>query len=160
MSSTESSVSYESFREDAPPATVRRHKSCLLNRNRSAPNASSGVHPGAIRTPRHFSCPSAIMSPSSPRRERVAGRLKPDTDFKYVGSIEGSGWKRGQVPLVLEWYPEKLDRRSMLKFLESGREYVVGLDPICDIFFQTTDPDSGISGQHLKIKVLFKLGLC
>jgi len=158
MFSTESSASDESFHEDAPPATVRRHKSCLLNRNPPGPNISSGVRPGAIRTPRHSSCPSAIMSPSSPRRERVAGRLTPDTDFKYVGSIEESGWEPGQVPLFLHWYPAKLDRRSMLKFLESGREYILGLDPICDIFFQTTDPNSGISGQHLKLKVCFNSG--
>jgi hypothetical protein len=93
------------------------------------------------------------MSPSSPRKERVAGRLAPDTDFKNVGSIEKFGWKQGQVPLVLEWFPEKLDRRSVWKFFENGREYVVGRDATCDIFFQNAEPDSGISSKHLKIKV-------
>jgi len=95
------------------------------------------------------------MTPSSPRRERVAGRLarEPDTDFKYVGSIEEFGWKQGQIPLFLEWFPEKLDRRSVLKFFESGREYIIGRAPNCDIYFQNAEPDSGISSQHLKIKV-------
>jgi len=89
----------------------------------------------------------------SPLNKRVAGRLDPDTDFKYVGSIEECGWKPGQVPLFLEWYPKKLDRRGMLKFFESGREYVVGRASTCDIYFQNAEPDSGISSEHLKIKV-------
>jgi hypothetical protein len=54
----------------------------------------------------------------------------------------------------LEWFPEKLDRRSSLKFFESGREYTMGRSPNCNFFFTNTEVDSGISALHLKIKVL------
>ena len=113
------------------------------------------IHTRNIESPRSPPHP-AISSNSSSRDSRVSGHLsrgQPDTEFKFVGSIEQFGWKAGQVPLFLEWYPEKLDRRSTLKFFESGREYAIGRSPSCDIFFQNSDPDSGISAQHLKIKV-------
>ena len=156
MSSSDSLVSYESFQEEAQ-GTIRRHRSsaCIDSRHRSIPSISSHVHPYAqhrtLRRPHH----PATSSNSSSRDERVSGQLppgQPDTEFKYVGSIEEHGWKAGQVPLFLEWYPEKLDRRSTLKFFESGREYAIGRSPSCDIFFQNS-ADSGISAQHLKIKV-------
>ena len=157
MSSSDSLVSYESFQQEAQP-TIRRHKSsaCIGSHSPSIPSISSHVHRYAQhRAPRRPHHPAIPSSPSS-REERVASHLtrgQPDTEFKYVGSIEQYGWKAGQVPLFLEWYPEKLDRRSSLKFFESGREYAIGRSPSCDIFFQNSEPDSGISAQHLKIKV-------
>lgn len=157
MSSSDSLVSYESFQEEAQP-TIRRHKSsaCIGSRCLSIPSISSHLHPSTQhRTPRSPHYP-AVSSNSSSREERVSSHVtscQPDTEFKYVGSIEKHGWKAGQVPLFLEWYPEKLDRRSTLKFFESGREYAIGRSPSCDIFFQNSEPDSGISAQHLKIKV-------
>jgi hypothetical protein len=158
MSSSDSLVSYESFQEEAQ-RTIRRHKSsaCIGSRRQSIPSATTHVHPYAQhRTPRRPLHPAISSSNSSNRDDRVSVHLsrgQPDTDFKYAGSIEECGWKAGQVPLFLEWYPEKLDRRSTLKFFESGREYTIGRSPSCDIFFQNSEPDSGISAQHLKIKV-------
>jgi len=157
MSSSESLVSYESFQEEAQH-TIRRHKSsaCIGSRRQSIPNITNHVHPYAQRGSHQRPQQSVIRSNSSSRHDRVStysSREQSDTEFKYVGSIEQYGWKAGQVPLFLEWYPEKLDRRSTLKFFESGREYTVGRSPSCDIFLQNLDHDSGISAQHLKIKV-------
>ena len=162
MSSSDSLVSYESFQEEAQ-RTIRRHKSsaCIGSRRQSISSITSHVHPYAQdKTPRRPRHHRAISSNSSSRDDRVSGHLprsQQDTEFKYVGSIEQYGWKAGQVPLFLEWYPEKLDRRSTLKFFESGREYVIGRSPSCDIFFQNSEPDSGISAQHLKLKVYLYL---
>lgn len=146
MTSSESLADYESIHEEGH-RTIRKY-------------TNHAQHPYAQRrsTQRPHHHPPAIVSNSSSRGDRVSGHTslgKADTEFKYVGSIEQYGWKSGQVPLFLEWYPEKLDRRSNLKFFESGREYTVGRSPSCDIFFQNSEPDSGISAQHLKIKVLF-----
>ena len=157
MSTPESLVHLESLREETSH-TVRRHRSAVLPRRQSS-NPTIQAHPYAQRSPQlsHRPRPSIISSPNR-NSARVSRTPTEDTDFKYVGSIEQYGWKQGQVPLFLEWYPEKLDRRSTLKFFESGREYVIGRSPVCDIFFQNSEPDSGISAQHLKIKVaLFKV---
>jgi len=121
--------------------------------NISAPNRAL---PYAYRaSPHHPRIPRRLSTWPS-RDEHAAGAQDalPHTEFAYVGSIQEYGWKPGQVPLFLEWYPEKLDRRSTLKFFESGREYVFGRAPTCDIFFQNAEADSGISAKHLKIKVL------
>src|SRR5271154_4689844 len=148
--------------------TVRRHKSsACINPRRQSPNAiTADGSPNVNHTTRRRPHRASILSGSSRRDERVSGlmsRRQPETDFKFVGSIEQYGWKAGQVPLLLEWFPEKLDRRSPLKFFESGKEYLIGRDPSCDIYFQNCEPDSGISGKHLKIKVasphFLRLGL-
>jgi hypothetical protein len=157
MSSSESLASYESFQEEAQ-RTIRRYKSsaCIGSRHQSIPNTTNYVHPYAQRGSYERPHQSVIRSNSSSRHDLVStssSRGQSDTEFKYVGSIEQYDWKAGQVPLFLEWFPEKLDRRSTLKFFESGGEYTVGRSPSCDIFFQNSDPDSGISAQHLKIKV-------
>lgn len=154
MSSSESLASYESFQDDAQ-RTIRRHKSsaCVGSCRQSIPSISSHPRLNAYDTPHIRPRPAAISSSSS---SRVSWHLllgQHDTEFKYVGCIEQFGWKAGQVPLFLEWYPEKLDRRSSLKFFESGREYTIGRSPSCDIFLQNSEPDFGISAQHLKIKV-------
>jgi hypothetical protein len=153
MSTPESIVQLESLREETSH-TVRKHRSAVLPRRQSSNNTTQ-AHPYAQRASPHQSPrprPSIITSPTN-RDARISRQRTEDTDFKYIGSIEQYGWKAGQVPLFLEWYPEKLDRRSTLKFFENGKEYVIGRSPACDIFFQNSEPDSGISAQHLKIKV-------
>ena len=158
MSSPESLVSYESFKDEVHH-TIRRHKSsaCLGGRRRTS-NLSTTNHafPYACRASHYKPQQSTHCSNTSSGDERVSARPNGEassTEFTYVGSMERGGWKAGQVPLILEWYPEKLDRRSTHKFFESGREYVIGRSPACDIYFQNAEPDSGISAQHLKIKV-------
>lgn len=160
MSSSDSLGSAESFDEDVQP-TLRRHNSsaCVGASHQSSLSLADHPRPNACRGSQHRSHRPSITSNSSRRSERHPAaspfpRLV-DTEFKYMGSIEQHGWKPGQVPLFLEWYPEKLDRRSTLKFFENGREYVIGRSPSCDIFFQNMEPDSGVSGQHLSIKVLY-----
>ena len=156
MSSPDSAISYESLNEDHSH-TIRRHRSsACLGRRQTSANGPTHAYPFAQRAS-HQQHPRAplITSPSG-QDERVQTRYynpEADTDFKFVGSIEEKGWKPGQVPLRIEWYPEKLDRRSFLKFFESGKEYVIGRAPSCDIFIQSPDAESGISGQHMSIKV-------
>lgn len=157
MSSPDSLVSYESFNEDDRSHTIRRHRSsaCLGRRQTTSNNEPTHAHPFAQRASHHQQPRASLIATPSRRDGRVSARYAPeaDTEFKYVGSIEQYGWKPGQVPLFLEWYPEKLDRRSSRKFFESGKEYIIGRAPTCDIFFQNSDAESGISGQHLTIKV-------
>lgn len=153
MPTPESIVHLESLREETSH-TVRKHRSAVLPRCQSSNNTTQ-AHPHAQRASPHQSPrprPNIIHSPTN-RDARVSRQPTEDTDFKYIGSIEQYGWKAGQVPLFLEWYPEKLDRRSSLKFFENGKEYIFGRSPACDIFFQNCESDSGISAQHLKIKV-------
>jgi hypothetical protein len=128
-----------------------QRRACLPARHVSNPHL---VRPAAIRTPRKTSCPGILQTP---RAQRVA-RPRPDetrveTSFMFVGNLELSGWQAGQVPIFLEWFPEKLDRRSEFKFFESGMEYTVGRARTCDIYLQGLEPGSGISSTHLKIKV-------
>jgi len=144
--------------KDTSPRVIRRRKASagLASPRRPHIKPSQFVRPDA-----HFTLPRQIQRPenlsqSPSRGARVANRslkLPPPTDFEYVGSIEASGWKPGQVPLFLEWYPENLDRRSVCKFFESGREYTMGRSPACDFYFPNCEYDSGISGNHLTIKV-------
>ena len=163
MSSRDSLISYESFNDDDQSHTIRRHRSsaCLGQRNTTS-NGPTHAHPFARRASHYPQPRASLITTPSRRDERVPARYAPeaDTEFKYVGSIEQYGWKQGQVPLFLEWYPEKLDRRSSLKFFESGREYVIGRAPTCDIFLKNSDVESGISAQHLKIKVPLLLKGC
>jgi hypothetical protein len=117
----------------------------------SPPEAVIAVDPphADITVRRHKSSACLLARVAGPSR----GTARPETDFKYVGPSEQSGWMPGHVPLFLQWFPEQLDPRSMVKFLENGREYVVGRAPTSDFFLQNLAADSGISGQHLKIKV-------
>ena len=155
MSTPDSLISYESFNEDHSHTIKRHRSSACLGRKQNGSNGTTHAHPFAQRASHQQLPRASLIATPSRRNERVQTRYTPeaDTEFKYVGSIEQYGWKPGQVPLFLEWYPEKLDRRSSLKFFESGKEYVIGRAPSCDIFFQNPDAESGISGQHLKIKV-------
>ena len=156
MSSSETLVS----QDEGPTHTVRRHKStaCIANRRQPKSPVMHHPHPNAYRASLHPQHQPAVFATPSNRGARVAAApvrtAQPDTQFKYMGSAEQRGWEPGQVPLFLEWFPEKLDRRSSLKFFESGREYTMGRSPKCNLFFTNTEVDSGISALHLKIKVL------
>lgn len=122
-------------------------------------SAQNRALPYAYRaSPRHPRIPRRLSTWPG-RDEHLPGvdEVLPHTEFAYFGSVQDYGWRAGQVPLFLEWYPEKLDRRSTLKFFESGREYIFGRSPTCDIFFRNAEADSGISAKHLKIKVPFPL---
>jgi hypothetical protein len=156
MSFADSLVSYQSYRDD-PDSTMRPHAASTCPVNQSTSSFDIPVHPVARRPQQtvesHAQIPNDIPL-GRPHRE------EPDTGFYYHGSIEQYGWKPGQVPLFLEWYPEKLDRRSSLKFFENGKEYIIGRSNTCDIFFQNSEHDSGISAQHLKIKVSELLEWC
>jgi len=138
--------------KDASPSAMRRRKG-LTSPRRPHIKPAQFARPDA-----HYALPNQLQRSDflSQSPTRVASRipkLPPPTDFEYVGSIEGSGWKPGHVPLFLEWYPENLDRRSVCKFFESGRKYTVGRSPACDFYFPNCEYDSGISGNHLTIKV-------
>jgi hypothetical protein len=154
MSSSETLIS----QDEGATHTVRRHKStaCITNRRQPKSPVMHHVHPNAYRASLHPQHQPAVFATPSKRAARVPAPMRtaqPDTQFKYIGSAEQRGWEPGQVPLFLEWFPEKLDRRSSLKFFESGREYTMGRSPHCDFFFMNTEADSGISAMHLKIKV-------
>jgi hypothetical protein len=154
MSSSETLVS----QDEGTPHIVRRHKStaCIANRRQPKSPVMHHAHPNAYRANLHPQHQPAMSATPSRRAARVASSVctaQPDTQFKYIGSAQQRGWEPGQVPLFLEWFPEKLDRRSNFKFFESGREYTMGRSPKCDFFFKNTEADSGISALHLKIKV-------
>jgi len=156
MSSSETLIS----QDEGATHTIRRHKStaCIANRRQPKSPVMHHPHPNAYRASLHPQHQPAVFATPSNRGARVAAApvrtAQPDTQFKYMGSAEQRGWEPGQVPLFLEWFPEKLDRRSSLKFFESGREYTMGRSPKCNLFFTNTEVDSGISALHLKIKVL------
>jgi FHA domain len=162
MSLVDSVVSYQSYRDDSE-TTIRPNAAptCPLNQSTSS-SIPEVRRPHAYRPqpsqPHHHIGESHAQIPNDHSLGRPH-REVPDTGFYYHGSIEQYGWKPGQVPLFLEWYPEKLDRRSKTKFFESGKEYIIGRSPSCDIFFQNSEHDSGISAQHLKIKVLCPWGV-
>src|SRR5579859_2569124 len=159
MSRSDPVVSYESSRNDATiirphPVTARqplRSKTSLPNNLRSASGDASYAVNGHARQ----DVDGATVPVSN---EYAYLQREEDTGFQYHVNPEKYGWKPGQVPLFLEWYPEKLDRRSHLKFFESGKEYLMGRSPACDFFFPNSEPDSKISGQHLKLKVLSASG--
>jgi len=118
------------------------------------------ARPNALRTNLHPQHQQAAFATPSKRATRVAAPVctaQPDTQFKYTGSAEERGWGPGKVPLFLEFFPEKLDWRTSLEFLDSGREYTMGRSPNCDFFFKNTEVDSGISAMHLKIEVRLKI---
>jgi hypothetical protein len=154
MSFADSIISYQSYRDDE--STIRANASTVPINQPVAANVNDIHRPHAHRAqpghPHHHVVESHAQIPEDAPLGRPH-REEPDTGFYYHGSNEEIGWKPGHVPLFLEWYPEKLDRRSTLKFFEYGKEYIIGRSPQCDIFFQNSEHDSGISAQHLKIKV-------
>ena len=154
MSSADSQIPRESPHEGAERTVGRRRSTAYLGERRQSNYSTVKIAHPYVHKESH---PDPLHDFNlSGQHERVSDRLlneQPDTNFKYVGSIEQYGWKPGQIPLFLHWYPEKLDRRSALKFFENGEEYTFGLSRRCDFFFENCEPDCGISAQHLKIKV-------